>query len=168
MPTPTYTPLANITLTGSASTITFSSISQSYKDLVIVIAAAQITANNGLTVRYEFNSDTNNSNYTKAYMYGDGSSYYSGTQTTASFPNAGFFGYGDPAPLFSIKTDIADYSATDKHKAYVNRVDLSASGNQSNAMVMRWANTSAITSIAIKFSTSVITGSTFALYGIAA
>jgi len=168
MPTPTYTPLANITFSSSAASVTFSSISQAYRDLVLVVSTKWSVDNIGGVIRYEYNSDTDNANYTKVYMYGDGSSTYSGTQTTASFPNVGVFGYGSPAPLFMIKSDILDYSAIDKHKSYLNRVDYP--GGQTNAMAMRWANSAAISSIAVKSSggASFASGSTFALYGIAA
>ena len=52
----TYTPLATSTLGSAAASVTFSSISGSYTDLVLVISCAQSAAGGGL--RFQFNSDT--------------------------------------------------------------------------------------------------------------
>jgi hypothetical protein len=57
----TYEPIATTTLGTSESSVTFSSISGSYTDLVL-ICAVKNTANNGDEVAFQLNSDTG-SNY---------------------------------------------------------------------------------------------------------
>jgi hypothetical protein len=70
MPTPTYTPIATTTLGTAAASVTFSSISGSYTDLVLIIAGVQSVAD----VPYiQFNSDTA-TNYSRTQLSGDGSS----------------------------------------------------------------------------------------------
>jgi hypothetical protein len=54
-----YTALANVTLGSSAASVTFSSISQSYRDLVLVITATTSAVDNAFI---RFNSDSG-SNY---------------------------------------------------------------------------------------------------------
>ena len=159
MATPTYDLLDSTTLTSSASSVTFSSISQDYRDLVLVFdAKTELYA--GLWPIY-FNSDTTASNYNRVFMRGDGSSTSSQTSNTSTF--------------YSVNTvngqnimQIMDYSATDKHKTVLTRSNLPDS--YVYAIAGRWANTSAITSITLEtgyVESPWATGSTFHLYGIA-
>lgn len=156
MPTSTFTPLANLTLGSSAATVTFSSISGSYRDLVLV--AMIYTTSGGSSVSFTFNSDTTAANYPRVYMYGTGSTAGSGS---ISDRNAGA---GETAGV-QHTLNIMDYSATDKHKTTLIRYDYAA--GITLAQAMRWANTSAITSLQLGTSSSFAAGSTFALYGIA-
>jgi hypothetical protein len=60
-----------------------------------------------------------------------------------------------------------DYSATDKHKTYLSRSNNADNGT--TALTGRWANTSAITTVAISSQTgSIRTGTSISLYGIVA
>ena len=165
MPTPTYTALANITLGSSASTITFSSIPATFRDLVLVVAAASTGSGTNAAIR--FNSDSG-SNYTRVFMGVNGVGTFSSgtsTQTGFQFDNFGFVTttLGATNHLLSIN----DYSATDKHKTILARAN--RAGDTLDALAGRWANTAAITSVqVVSFSgESYIAGSTFALYGIA-
>ncbi len=152
MPTPTYIPLANITLGSSASSVTFSSIPGTYRDLVLVVNHTKSTLT-GLYIRY--NGDAG-ANYSGVYMVGGGSYLTSGLSTEP--------GYADT--LSTQVLQVMDYSATDKHKTSLLRSDHAA--GQTVAWALRWANTSAITSLAfVTASGTFQTGSTFALYGIA-
>lgn len=161
MPTPTYIPLANLTLGSSASSVTFSSIPATYRDLVLVINADG-TSQTELYVR--MNGDTA-STYTAVRMQGNGT-------TTASTTYSGtggmrLNGNGDIMTDFSFKAviQLLDYSATDKHKTLLSRT---SSSNGVDANAGRWPSTSAITSVrAYPFTGSFDVGSTFALYGIA-
>ena len=162
MPTPTYTPLANITLGSTATSVTFTSISATYRDLVLVVNAAW-PVNSSAQMRFEFNSDTTSTNYNRISMYGDGSTTYSASSNGNSFPGTSW-GYGSPAPLWNVVANFMDYSATDKHKSYLVRTNDAA--NLVSANALRWSNTAAITSLAVKGGTFAA-GSTFALYGIA-
>lgn len=160
MPTPTYTPLANLTLSSSASSVTFSSIPATYRDLRIVIAG---TTSAGVNTVLRFNSDSGN-NYTGVLMYGTGSgSGTSGTFGAGSFAYFGALWTGQG----NNTVDIMDYSATDKHKTLISRYNSAA--NEVGAMASRWASTSAVNSITILTASAATyaSGTTFAIYGIA-
>ncbi len=66
MPTPTYIALATITLNADASQVVFSSIPNTYRDLVI--QGFGPTANNPNAKIY-FNNDETDSNYRSITMY---------------------------------------------------------------------------------------------------
>ena len=61
MPTPTYTPLANVTLGAAASSVTVGSIPATYRDVICVVVAEGSTTLQG---RIRLNSDTGS-----AYSY---------------------------------------------------------------------------------------------------
>lgn len=161
MGTPTYTAIASQTLTSSASSVTFSSIPGTFRDLVLV-AQATTTGATTRAIRLQFNSDTG-SNYSVVNMSGDGSSASSTTSTTTSFTVG-------PCAMTIVGQgimQIMDYSATDKHKSVLTRND-NAEGSLT-AYAQRWANTSAVTSIYLFPNLdSFAAGSTFSLYGVSA
>ena len=160
MPTPTYTALANITLGSSASSVTFSSIPATYRDLVLVCEG--IPTNVSDMIRLRFNGDTGN-NYNWVEAGGNGSATYSNTVANTAQVN---FGYLVGTHRISMFGNIMDYSATDKHKTVLVRQ--SATGEAVAMRANRWANTAAITSLNVSTTTnSFSAGFTFALYGIA-
>lgn len=164
MPTPTYTPLANITLTGTAASVTFSSISQLYRDLVLV---ADIGATSSDALNCRINGDTGaNYNYVVAYGTGTATGSYSGSSQTL----LGLSGYENGVLNTSrtmLQVSFQDYSATNKHKTLLTRLNLASDRTWMNAG--RWASTSAITSFVIyPGSGSFTAGTTMALYGVAA
>lgn len=156
MPTSTYTPIANTTLASSATSITFSSITQSYRDLVLVINGPAMFGD----VSLRLNSDAGN-NYSYSVMYGTGSAATGGQATSQSLAAISYNAASSP---FSVIVNFLDYSAT-KHKTLLSR------GNQGDGFVLayadRWANTAAITSIQI-LNNTYPAGTTLALYGVAA
>lgn len=158
MPTPTYTPLANITLGSTTTSVTFSSISQSYRDLVLVINGTSTSNTTDGVIR--FNSDSG-SNYNRVFFYGQGAGSGGAGQDSASV--AGMF---LRTTVGHFIYNIMDYSATDKHKTVLNRSD--AANYATWASAGRWANTAAITSIYVAPSgASFASGTMLALYGIA-
>lgn len=159
-----YVALANVTLGSSAASVTFSSINQGYRDLVLVVNGTWANTNSSAQMRFEFNSDTTSTNYNRVSMYGDGSTAYSAASNTNSFPGSSW-GFGNPAPLWQVVANFLDYSATDKHKSYLVRTDDAANSLSANAL--RWSNTAAITSIRVAAGLSLGAGTTLALYGIA-
>jgi len=157
MPTPTYTPLANITLSSSAASVTFSSISQAYRDLVLV---AQVTGSQATSMSMNLNADTPTTNYSRVFMNGNGTSATSATATNQYIATI-------QTTLAMHIVNIMDYSATDKHKNVLSRMD--NANDSTRATATRWANTAAVTSVEIKSNAGTfLAGSTFALYGIAA
>ena len=162
MPTPTYTPLANITLGSSAASVTFSSISQAYRDLVLVCNGT-FTGTAGF--RLTLNGDTDNSTITAVTMIGNGSAASSGT-TSGLAGNAISNGVNGGTTDSMYQLHIFDYSVTDKHTSMLLRHDRSDTGTLASAS--RWANTAAVTTVKVwPASGSWSAGSTFALYGIA-
>jgi hypothetical protein len=162
MPTPTYTPLANVTLGSTASSVTFSNIPATYRDLILVMNGTSTSGNPFAFLR--FNGDSG-SNYNYVFMYGDGTP--SGA-VSASFANqtTGFIGNLDTGARNTVIAQVLDYSATDKHKPMLAR---NGGGGLVIATAGRWANTSAVTSMSVNTNTSTFTaGFTFSLYGVIA
>jgi len=162
MPTPTYTPLATITLGSSASSVTFSSIPATYRDLILVMNFSETSTGGDIRLRY--NGDTG-SNYSQVYMESTGSSALSGSGTYA------FHYLNQRSRNSGIRIadiiQVMDYSATDKHKTALGR--LNNETQDLSAYAYRWANTAAITSIEVlESSVSFTAGSTFNLFGVIA
>lgn len=163
MATPTYDLISSQVLSTSASSVTFSSISQDYRDLVLVCEASH-TKTGYNNMRLILNSDTG-SNYNLVSMGGDGSSAFSTSASNQAFMDiTGTNLNTSQVGLFTCQ--FMDYSATDKHKTVLTKHDSAERGT--NRFANRWASTSAITSIQVSFETDQIaSGSTFYLYGIA-
>ena len=162
--TPTYDLIASNVLTSSASSVTFSSIPATYRDLVLVVEYLSATAGNA-EARLRFNSDTG-SNYSTVVMTGDGSTASSGTYSLTEI-------YGSNATTTDRRINIyqiMDYSATDKHKTVLIRSNrASGSGPTVEALAGRWANTAAINSITVRAKDAdFASAATFYLYGIVA
>jgi hypothetical protein len=171
MPTPTYTALATVTLGSSASSVTFSSIPATYRDLILVMSATNTT--NDITWSMRFNGDTG-SNYNIVLARGGdiagGVASNSAASDNAMFIAGWTFGQGTTNPT-PITISIMDFSATDKHKTILNRFQTQRdNGNGETGMLAgRWANTSAITSLNVfPNSSTFATGSTISLYGVIA
>ena len=154
MATNTYTPIASITLGSSASSVTFSSIPQDYRDLVLVVNGGQSSF---AAVEISPNGDSSNASLVK--MQGNGSSFFSSTKNEISFD---FF-----TSNALVVAQVMDYSATDKHKTFLIRIN--AAQAITDATAARWASTAAITSLVIgdTGSSTINSGTTLALYGIA-
>lgn len=158
-----YTALANVTLGSSASTVTFSSISGSYRDIVLIM---QATTTGTAFARIRFNGDSSG-NYSWVTMEGNGSSALS---------SQGNGGNNLPLPTNSTMESganwmniihVFDYTQTNKGMSGLMR-----SNNPSDrtaAVAFRWGVTSAITQVQfIGNNQPFAAGSTFALYGVSA
>lgn len=156
MPTATYTPLQTITLSSSASSVTFGSIPNTFKDLIVVIAG---TSSAAATFGVRFNSDSANN-----YNYVEMNSQAGVVDQSAGSLNYALVGRTNTSQSTNIG-QIMDYSATDKHKIVLGR-----GGSASEivrASASRWANTAAVTTVSVISSTSSFSsGTTVSLYGI--
>lgn len=156
-------PLANITLGSSASTVTFSSISGSYRDLMLVCS---FTTGSSTYGQMRINSDTGSNYYmidmSGATTYGVTTNSYTDTRFWSQITSA------DASTSNRVwQINILDYVATDKHKPVLFRY--SGGTDWSNAMAGRYASTSAITSVQFYLASGTFnTGSSFALYGVSA
>lgn len=152
-----WTPLANITLSASATTVTFSSITQTYRDLFLVVKGTSTTS---AAFRLNYNNDATGTNYSYVFMNSTGGSWSTSAGSSNEFGSF-YTGQGN------VLINIMDYSTTDKRKVALSRTDNAA--NILRAIATRWANTSAITQIACTLNTgSFNSGTSFALYGVSA
>lgn len=157
----TYTPLSTQTLGSSASSITFSSISSAYTDIVLVLASS--TVSGAVTNHYlRVNGDTG-SNYSYTRLYGDGTSAGSDRGTNSSLILLGEVG----TTITNNIIHFQNYSNTTTYKTILNRGN--ATIGTVNGVVGLWRSTSAINSITVfPISGSFATGTTATIYGIAA
>lgn len=160
----TYSQIATQTLGSTASSVTFSSIPQTYTNLVVVMAVIP-AATVGYAPWFQFNGDTA-TNYSFTWLQGDGSSATSGRQTSQT---KGFTGWsiGLTGASNSI-ANIQNYSNTTTNKTYIDRInETTGSYPGAGATVGLWRNTAAINSIKIgNDGGGFASGSTFTLYGI--
>ncbi len=150
MPTSTYDLIASNVLGSSAASVTFSSISASYRDLVLIVNRLS----SGNFTSLVFNSDTG-SNYIRIVVEAYPSTIQTSTGTYSQFyPGVNV---GDVLAIFQI----FDYAQTDKHKSILTQLN---DDGELNISAGRWASTSAITSITANGGFD--TGDSLYLYGI--
>jgi hypothetical protein len=156
----TYTPIATQTLSSTQATVTFSSIPQTYTDLVFVCNAPSTSGSitiDTLTV----NGDTG-SNYSYTRLTGISS------VSTDKVANDTSFGGGLSYPGFFIEIwNFMNYSNTTTYKGIFNKSAVTQVLYRTT--VNLWRSTNAITSFAITNGNGAFAiGSTFTLYGIKA
>jgi hypothetical protein len=158
----TYTPIASITLGASASSVTFSSIPQTYTDLVIVCNAI---INSGTEDSYglQFNSDTAG-NYSATGLVGSGSSAFSYRGTSTIKLDAGRISLSMSPSIIHIM----NYANTTTNKTVISRANGTGSNSYVGISVGLWRSTAAITSINISpyNNQGIASDGTFNLYGI--
>jgi hypothetical protein len=158
----TYEKIATTTLGSAAATVTFSSITGTYTDLVLITNSATGVAD--IDMYIQVNSDTG-SNYSWTRMQG------SGTVAGSARSSSSSLGYrvgnmsGSNVGQNNAIIQFQNYSNTTTDKTILSR-----SNNASllvEFFVGLWRNSSAITSMNIKTqSGNFSVGSTFTLYGI--
>jgi hypothetical protein len=155
----TYTPIATTTLGSDTASYTFSSISGSYTDLIIVGSVK--VGGSGDYLGVQFNGDTG-SNYSRTRLSGNGSAASSERESNAVRVNM----YNQSnANFFPNILHIMNYANTTTYKTFLSRNDISEWNT--NAQVALWRNTAAITSITLIGGGNLATGTTLTLYGIA-
>ena len=162
-----YEVISTQTLGSATASVTFSSIPQTYTDLVLV--SSPIATTDGMAVQIRFNNDTG-SNYSRTLISGYSSSAGSNRHSNVTFIGSNWQvggGTGGPSPHIH---NIQNYSNSTTYKTVIFRGNNYPYGGLSEvtAEVGLWRNTSAITSINIFYSSNFAVGSTFALYGIKA
>lgn len=163
-----YEKIADFTLTSNVYHVDFTSIPQTYRDLVVVYTGSG-TATGSNEHKIQFNSDS-------AGNYG----FIGIFSQTAANTLSGFAGTnGTGAPCGGQAADlthyayILDYSTTDKHKNVITRnVTYTGGYNEVYNPVTCWRNTAAITSLRYTsdgspYSYYLRTGTRISLYGVA-
>lgn len=158
------TRLATITLQNSANEVTFSSIPNTYRDLILVVSGNPTPDGGAAGVR--LNGDSSTANYTTITMAGNNNNApYSATKTSD--------GYMSFTPDFSWDSgqqnqaimQILDYTATNKHKSALTRRQ--GGGLSPTTSTHRWASTAVVNSLTVLIvgSRFFAAGSVFSLYG---
>lgn len=157
----TYTPIATQTLSSSNASVTFSSISGSYTDLILIMSG---TMSGATDVTLQFNSDTN-TNYSRTYIIGSGSTVGTGRNANTTSLLAFYIG---ATSTYSAIANIMNYSNTSVNKTVLCRSGDTGSYVEYN--VGLWRSGSAITSIVVAATggPTFSSGSIFTLYGILA
>ena len=166
--TATYEKIATNTLGSATASVTFSSISGAYTDLVLISNVDVTSA--GASINIRFNSDTG-SNYSYTAIYGNGSTAASARGNNSPYSYIAAYVAPNTALEMVITTNIQNYSNTTTNKTFISRSNRASASNSpgAEALVGLWRNTSAITSITLAAdSGNLDTGCTFTLYGIKA
>ena len=165
---PTYEPIATTTLTSASSSVVFSSIPQTYTDLVVVFVGKNTTANVAMTGEFDLNGDGGN-NYSGTYL-GDGATSGRGTNN-----NGGYYTTLTRSSVSTAIVHFMNYSNSTTYKTWLSRWGTRGGSdniNQTGAIVGLWRNTAAITQINFNRpageSGSFDVGCTWTLYGIKA
>jgi hypothetical protein len=171
----TYEPIATTTLGSSVATISFTSIAQTYTDLVIV-TSARGTLSNHLYARWGNGSYDSGTNYSNTGLWARSTTndYGSSRNTSFSYARLSPYTYSVPNATSTFGTTLIylqNYSNTTTFKTVITR----CSGINANeyagpeAAVILWRSTSAINQIQFSLpSGNFETGTTITLYGIKA
>jgi hypothetical protein len=171
--TGSYESIATATASGSATTLTFTSIPSTYKHLQIRgISKNSGTGSAASTFTAIFNSD-NSANYAWHYIDANGTAATASggaSDTAITLRRGSSTNNASYTNMFgSIIIDVHDYASTTKNKTvrYIAGTDYN---NTSGALALGsnlWMSTNAITSITLTSgSGNWVAGTTFALYGI--
>jgi len=168
--TNSYESIATVTVgSGGASSIDFSSIPSTFKNLQIRVSARGTTAATSQEQYITFNGTSTNY-YSAHFLYGDGSSALStvSTYTTVNLMPRLVAASSTASVFTAYVTDILDYQNTNKNKVIRSLGGFDANGSgEIDFMSGLWMNTAAISSINIRPSAGNFAEfSKFALYGI--
>lgn len=158
MPTPTYTPIANITLGSAASSVVFGSIPTTYFDLIL-IAETSLSANG--SIYYSINGNT--TNYEKTVLTGSGSAAAVSSTSTALAART-----LNPTQITTSRVYIeGHFSAADEsYKRHSSLIKLHDNALMTSLGVYQMTTNVSITSLTLSSNVNFQAGSTFALYGV--
>lgn len=167
---PAYEAIASTTLTGTSSSVTFSSIPSTYEHLQLRVFSRVSGAVTARYIRLQINNDTA-TNYIQHFLYGNGTSALSNASTGLSFIEIGFSpGASATAGIYGLSiTDIVDYASTNKNKTV--RGLFGHDRNGAGVVFLGsglWTSTAAINRLDVfpDASDTFAAGSVFALYGL--
>ena len=156
----TYEKVQSTTLDSTQSSVSFTSISGAYTDLVLIINPIANAASDSYPY-IRFNSDSS-TNYSRTFFRGTGTAT---SADRASNEDRGYLIGGNVVQTNNAFNGIVNIN---NYSSYSSRTNSPTGTNASaEGLVGMWRSTSAITSITIYCgSNSFVSGSTFALYGI--
>ena len=167
-------------LTGSQASIAFSNLNATYgatyQHLQLRVVLRSDLGQTYEEVKFTFNGDSGN-NYTDHYLAANGSSIFSGYDTTGNYPYTQPFsiavGSSNASGIFGAGViDILDPFETTKNKTIRTLGGRLTADSEKRTTLSSglWINTSAVTSITLapKVGSNWISGSRISLYGIKA
>lgn len=161
MATATYIPIATQTLGSSASSITFSSIPNTYTDLRLVIVNLASSVDESLT----FNGDTG-TNYSVTALAGSGASASSNNLTSSSKIVSDLIGAAGSSPHMAT-FDIFSYAGSTNKSVLVSAAMDSNGTGYVELTIGLWRSTAAITSLTLTSGGgNFATGTIATLFGI--
>ena len=167
----TYEPIATTTIASAVSSYTFSSISGSYTDLILV--GSFYSTVNDVGVYARFNSDTG-TNYSNTVLVSNGTTAQSQRNSSNTFMNvtAWNVGLGSTNGIYSPAIfNVMNYANTTTYKTTITRGSSRSNDGSGETMALAglWRSTSAINSIQIYYSSgNLAVGTSMTLYGIKA
>lgn len=161
----TYTPIATTTLSSTSSSITFSSVPQTYTDLVVIVNS-KFTVTDPRYISLQFNGDAN-TNYSMTYMGASPSGTLTGRSTDDTSAR---IGNGSAGFVNGVTTaSIFNYANGTTYKSTTGR---SSSISYAIYYQSLWSSIDPITSVTVTCDTTssnaFASGSIFSLYGIKA
>lgn len=167
--TATYEPISTQTLGTAVSDVFFTSIPQTYTDLVLVISS---NASSNTQTGYRLNSDNGN-NYSETRISGDGTTARTTRTGSDTFARLDWYGGADSTGRNVLIAHFFNYSNATTTKTVLSRGDNAGgliAGTTAVSSLWRKTPLAAITSINILTSSggTFSVGSTFTLYGIKA
>ena len=158
----TYTPIATTTLGSAQSSISFSSFS-GYTDLIVIFNGGENGTNRDFQLRVGNGSIDSGSNYSYTRLLGDGTSASSSRASNTTYIE-NVIGNESCTAIYQFQ----NYANTTTFKTILSRTAYASS--RTSAYVGLWRSTSAITTISFtaESGSTINSGSTFTLYGIAA
>jgi len=162
----TYTLISSSTLSSTTASVTFSSIPQTYTDLVVQVSARNEEVDNGASLRVYYNSDTTNASGRELRAIGSTVASY-----TVNYPQAGYVAaLNSTANTFGSGTIYIPNYTTSNNKSSSGDIGLPSTTFAENYSVISarlWSNTDAITSVTVAPGlNSWVQYSSFYLYGI--
>ena len=163
----TYEPIATTTISGSPTSYTFTSIPQSYTDLVLVFVG-DLGGTTNFVIRVGNGSIDTGTNYSTTILDGNGSAAVSASYTNSSFYLLDY-NAASSGNQRTFTTNLFNYSNTTTYKTFLTKSALPSAEVVLGAGL--WRSTSAINQIKVFGSGethSIANGSMITLYGIKA
>jgi hypothetical protein len=162
----TYEPIATQTVSSATGTVTFSSVPQTYTDLILVSSRQQASA---ARLFLRFNNDTS-SLYSDTWLSGEGATPYSGRNTGQAALSIGGIWNGTTTTTWATNiTHIMNYTNATIFKSTLSRdSNVKGSSGTVEEIAGLYRSTSAITTVNVVGGSNFAVGSTFTLYGIKA
>jgi hypothetical protein len=160
----TYEPISTTTLGSSAASYTFTSIPQTYTDLILIISYLDTRAVGGTDgfITVGNGSIDTGTNYSYTVLRGNGTTATSSRATSANYIRTD----GSGTVICNVIAQFLNYSNTTTNKTVLVRDN--SSNNRVDAVVGLWRSTSAINQIRFSGETGIQAGATLTLYGIKA